>query len=79
MFMKYEAEKIEAIEAITGVNYGCLGDLIPIDSIIPMLEDLLCEIDRLKEELEDEKEQRENYYKPISKYEEIGMSEKDFC
>lgn len=79
MFMKYEAEKIKEIEAITGTNYECKGDLIPMDSIIPMIEDLLTEIDRSKEKLEDEIEQRENYYKPISKYEEVGMSERDFC
>lgn len=79
MFMKYEEKYIKEIETITGVNYGCRGDLIPMDSIIPMLEDLLCEIDRLNEKLEDEIEQREEYYKPKSQYEILGdIKESDF-
>ena len=78
MFMKYETEKIKEIEAITGTNYECKGDLIPMDSLLPMIEDLVCKYHSKVEELEDEIEQRENYYKPITKYEEVGMSERDF-
>ena len=83
MFMKYESEKIKAIESITDVNYECKGDLIPMDSIIPMIEDLVCAYhkmeDDLKEKLEDEIEQRENYYKPKSEYEILGdVRERDF-
>lgn len=82
MYMKYEAEKIEEIQAITDVDYDCKGDLIPMDSIIPMIEDLVHEYhkmkDDLEERLEDEIEQRENYYEPISKMRLAGMSERDF-
>lgn len=82
MYMKYEAEKIEEIQAITDIDYDCKGDLIPMDSIIPMLEDLVCEYHKMKDELEeklsDEIEQREEYYEPISPMKLAGMSERDF-
>ena len=82
MFMKYESEKIEEIEKITGVNYDCKGDLIPMDSILPMIKDLVYEYHKLKDELEeklrDEIEQREMYYEPISKMKLAGMREEDF-
>ncbi len=82
MFMKYESEKIKEIEAITGVNYGCRGDLIPMDSLLPMIEDLVYEYHEMKykleEELSDEVEQREMYYEPISKMRLAGMREEDF-
>jgi len=80
--MKYESEKIEEIQAITDVDYDCKGDLIPMDSIIPMIEDLVYEYRKMKDELEeklsDEIEQREEYYEPISKMRLTGMSERDF-
>lgn len=82
MYMKYEAEKIEEIQAITDVDYDCKGDLIPMDSIIPMLEDLVYEYHKMKDELEeklaDEIEQREEYYEPISKMRLAGMRNGDF-
>ena len=83
MFMKYESEKIEEIQAITDVDYDCKGDLIPMDSIISMLEDLVCAYhkmeDELKEKLEDEIEERKEYWKPKSQYEILGdVRERDF-
>ncbi len=73
-----ELEKINEISKITRTDYELSGNFIPVESLMSVIEDLLIEIDRSKEELEDEVEQRENYYKPISKYEEVGMSERDF-
>ena len=46
--------------------------MIPLEEIEGTIEDLLCEIDRLKEQLEDEKEQRENYYRPLTQR-ELGV------
>lgn len=42
------------------------------------LEDLVTEYHRLEEKLEDEEEQREEFYKPVSPYEYLGVSERDF-
>lgn len=43
-----------------------------------LLEDLVTEYHRLEEKLEDEIEQREEFYKPLSPYEYLGISERDF-
>ena len=42
------------------------------------LEDLVTEYHRLEEKLEDEEEQREEFYKPLSPYEYLGVSPRDF-
>lgn len=43
-----------------------------------LLEDLVAEHHVLEEKLEDEVEQREEFYKPLSPYEYLGVSERDF-
>ena len=43
-----------------------------------LLEDLVTEHHVLEEKYEDEVEQREEFYKPISPYEYLGVSERDF-
>ena len=43
-----------------------------------LLEDLVTEYHRLEEKLEDEVEQREEFYKPLSPYEYLGVNERDF-
>lgn len=43
-----------------------------------LLEDLVAEHHVLEEKLEDEVEQREEFYKPLSPYEYLGISERDF-
>lgn len=48
------------------------------DDITYMLDELVSEYRRLEEKLEEEIEQRENYYEPISKMRIAGMSERDF-
>ena len=52
------------------------------DNVIQMIDELCSELDRLKEELEEQKDYYDNliedYYKPISPYEYYGVSEHDF-
>ena len=43
-----------------------------------LLEDLVAEHHVLEEKLEGEVEQREEFYKPLSPYEYLGVSERDF-
>lgn len=43
-----------------------------------LLEDLVAEHHVLEEKLEDEVEQREEFYKPLSPYEYLGVNERDF-
>jgi len=77
-YVEIDERLLKGIKDLTITNYEEKGNFVPIESIEPMLEDLMCEIDRLKEKLEDEVEQREEYYKPKSKYELTGMKESDF-
>ena len=43
-----------------------------------LFEDLVTEYHVLEEKLEDEEEQRKEFYKPLSPYEYLGVSERDF-
>jgi len=53
-------------------------DFASIDELLNVVEELDSEIERLKEEIEDIKKDVEDNYKPISHYDEYGISESDF-
>ena len=71
--MMIDKKLLERIEEETITDYGTYdvvgGDenktYLPIDNIEPMLKDLLIEIDRLKEKIEDIIRDREDNYRPI--------------
>lgn len=77
-FIELDGKIIKEIESITFEKFHKIGNLVPLEDIESAFKDLLCEIERLKEKLVDEIEQREEYYKPKSEYEIIGMREDDF-
>lgn len=73
MYLKLEnPELIKEVNKETGTTYEMKGEFLDYKNIEPMIEDLLNEISRLKEELEDEVEQRENYYRPLTQR-ELGV------
>lgn len=83
MYYKLDSEEFKKIEKainITGGDYDLLGEFIPAESLVSMVEDLLLEIDRLEEKHSDlEKVIEEDYeLKPFNPYSEYGVSEKDF-
>jgi hypothetical protein len=55
MYLELGEELIKKVQAVTCTD--CRGEMMPTDNIIPLIKDLLAEIDRLKEEIEDLKEQ----------------------
>lgn len=63
-YIQIDEEILKSVERETGTTCKKIGNLISLEDVEPLLEDLLNEIDRLKEQLEDEVEQRENYYVP---------------
>lgn len=71
-YIELDEKIIKEVEEVTFEKFHKIGNLIPLEDIEGTLEDLLCEIDRLKEQLEDEKEQRENYYRPLTQR-ELGV------
>ena len=71
-YIELDEKIIKEVEEVTFEKFHKIGNLIPLEEIEGTIEDLLYEIDRLKEQLEDEKEQRENYYRPLTQR-ELGV------
>lgn len=53
-------------------------DIVSINELIGVFEDLDNEVGVLNEQLEDLKQDIQDNYKPISHWEEYGISEEDF-
>lgn len=76
--MRYEIneELYNRISNITNVDYEYKGGSIDYTSIEPMLYDLLCELENVKEEFEDFKKyidnKDENEYDPYDMYREYN-------
>lgn len=75
-----EYNALKKVEDITCSDYEIVGNFIPVDMLIGVIEDLLVEIDRLEEEKKDREQDIENNYelKETNFYEEYGISEEDF-
>lgn len=71
-YIELDEKIIKEVEEVTFEKFHKIGNLIPLEEIEGTIENLLCEIDRLKEKLEDEIEQRENYYRPLTQ-KELGV------
>lgn len=75
-----DLEKIKEISEVTGVDYELKGNLVPVDSLIYALKDMLYEYHNKQEELKDLHQDIEDNYQPrkIDPYEENGVSRNDF-
>ena len=75
-----DLEKIKEISEVTGVDYELKGNLVPVDSLIYALKDMLYEYHNKQEEIDDLKQEIEDNYQPrkIDPYEEYGVSRNDF-
>ena len=62
---------IKKVQKRTITEYDIQNDFINVEHIMYMVEDLLNEIDRLEEELEEEIQDKNDNYKRLS-YEEMG-------
>lgn len=81
MFYKLEndeLEKINRVSKISFTDYELKGNFIPVESMMAAIEDLLIEIDRLEKEKKDREQEIEDNYKPYSKEEMYGVSDRDF-
>lgn len=87
--MKIDKDLYEKVQKITLTDYKAHYTKDPDDDFVwiydeniidEMLDDLLREIDYQKEKIEDIEQDRDDNYVPRykDKYEEYGMSEKDF-
>lgn len=66
-----EKEIIKTVQKRTITEYDIQNDFISVQHIMYMVEDLLNEIDRLEEELEEEIQDKNDNYRRLS-YEEMG-------
>lgn len=75
-----DLEKLNKIADITGVDYELKNNLVPVDSLIYALKDMLYEYHKKEDELADLKQDLEDNYEPkkIDPYEECGVSRYDF-
>lgn len=78
-------ETLEKASKITVTDYDIkwfdaenIDGYIDNDSIISMIEDLICEVGRLEERIDDLEQDIEDNYKPIPIAEQLGISDKDF-
>lgn len=73
-----ELEKHTSIDELAKIIPISKGDILSIEDLIEMIDDLYREYKRLEEKLEDEIQNREDNYEPISFYKMYGVNEKDF-
>lgn len=80
-----EYELLEKVSQITSTDYDIrwrdhnnFEGYIDTDNLIVMIEDLVNEIKKLKEEIEYIEQDREDNYRPISIEEQVEVYDKDF-
>ena len=73
-----EIEKIKRVSKITYTDYEIEGRFIPVENLMAAIEDLLIELDKAEEKLEELERDRDENYKPISYAEQVGYRVEDF-
>lgn len=73
-----ELERINRVCELTFTDYELLGNFIPVEMLMAAIEDLLIEVDRLEEKYKDFEQEVEDNYKPYTKEELYGVSDRDF-
>lgn len=59
-------------------NEENIDGYIDTESLVYMIEDLICEIDHLQEKIEDIEQDIQDNYRPIPPAEQVGVSDRDF-
>ena len=62
MYLEIEEKLLKKVVEITATDYEIKGNMLPCESIIPMIEDLVMSVEHYKEELEDIKNDLLNNY-----------------
>ena len=73
-----ELERMFKLSKITMTDYELIGNFAPVENLMAAIEDLLIELDKAEERIEQIERDRDENYKPISYEEEIGYRERDF-
>lgn len=80
MYTKIDEDKLKEIQSITMTDYEAKLGYLPTEILNDIIDDLLLEIHRLEEKIEDMERDIENNYKlkEVNPYTEYGISERDF-
>ena len=73
-----ELERMFKLSKITMTDYELIGNFAPVENLMAAIEDLLIELDKAEERIEQIERDRDENYKPVSYAEEIGYRERDF-
>ena len=78
-------ETLEKASKITGTDYEIrwfdaenIDGYVDEETMLYIIDDLMCEIDRLQEEIEDMEQDIKDNYRPIPVAEQVGISDGDF-
>ena len=75
---KREINLIKKVQNITYTDYELKGNVIPVDSFISIIEDLMSEIEMLEEKYKQLERELEENYRPIPYGELVGVRDSDF-
>jgi uncharacterized protein with HEPN domain len=75
---KREINLIKKVQNITYTDYELKGNVIPVDSFILIIEDLMSEIEMLEEKYKQLERELEENYRPIPYGELVGVRDSDF-
>lgn len=80
MKIKLEKEDVEILEkAEKIVGYGDReGEYTTLDNLLNVIDNLLYEVHRLEEKVEDTESYYQDNYQPVSPYKMYGVSESEF-
>ncbi len=73
----YDINLFKKVEAITGVDYEITGNKIEPEKLLYAIDDLVGEIDILKDKLEELEEDIQENYRPLTKR-ELAWDIRDF-
>ncbi len=78
-YVKIEKKVLDKIEEITNTDYNAEDIYLTTESLISIIDDLLVELEKLQEKLNDLEENIDAYcYDKTHPYQFYGMSERDF-
>lgn len=78
MYLEIDKKTLDKCEKITGYKYRLDNGYVDINDIEDMLSELISAVEELEIEKREIIADREDNYKPISKAEQYGISDRDF-
>ena len=78
IYAKVNKQGLRLIEEITNAKYHIKNDLILLDNVDGIIEDLIDEIYKLRDKIEELEEDIQENYRPVPVAEQVAISDNDF-